>query len=415
MEPTEIEYHTWGLQTEIKIYSELFKLVKYNITPNILCKIATSENVGGLEEFLTRTNMLDDAKKYIFTKRMNEKKLGVPKDTIWEKVSLILTHTGGVSIKELFPTLEPEERRQIMFQIIYNMYVFDILKVSHGDLHTDNILVNILPEEIELVYIVDKIQYQVITKYLVKYFDFDRAMIGKTTPLIINKIQHEQISEILNPIRRSSEFINQEYGVTEIYNKNLDFVTLITHETHGLLPKVESVLDLNEESDLLRSAARRMHDKEIMQNRLDFRFVYLDKPIDEEFNEFMSTIMPGASPRQAISSQTIKDTYLELLIKAENVTEANRIFGTEDYEISDSIINKTWMEYFDFIKDAHDRIGHIIKSTEKNVKNNHLWIPDKVVWPKIDMIRTNYFRKFITRKPYDITQDLVYTIDNIII
>ena len=65
-------------------------------------------------------------KKFTFTKRMNEKKLRVPKDTIWEKVSLILTHTGGISIKELFPTLEPEERRQIMFQIIYNMYVFDI-------------------------------------------------------------------------------------------------------------------------------------------------------------------------------------------------------------------------------------------------------------------------------------------------
>ena len=424
----KIQYPTIGLQTEITIYSELLKLVKYNITPNILCKIATSENVTGLEEFLDNTDMLDEAKQYTFNEVINVKTLDVPVDTIWEHVSIISTHKGGTEIMKIFPTLEPEERRGVMFQLIYNMYVFDKLEISQGDLHGGNVLINLLDAPVELIYIVEGIQYRVTTRHLVKYFDLDRGMIGKTNLLHINKTQTENMNKVTNPIRGPDSWVNMEYGVTNIYNKNLEFVNLITHETHGLLPakpeaKLAEVIGTKAEQAKITKANEALIQQyeelypPILRKRQQFRFEYPGKANDENFNTFMSNVMPGASPTQAISRQTIKDTYSELLKIPENLREANRIFGTNSpakYGIDPDIFDMTWAQYFDYIKDKDDRLGHILKSNGV-VVNNHLWVPDTVVLPKLNMLRQPYFRPYIKAQAYNITENFVYTLDGMIV
>jgi hypothetical protein len=423
----KIQYPTIGLQTEITMYSELLKLVKYNITPNILCKIATSVNVTGLEEFLDNTDMLDEAKQYTFNDIINVETLGVPADTIWQHVSFISTHKGGIEIMKIFPTLEPEERRGVMFQLIYNMYVFDKLEISQGDLHGGNVLVNVLDAPVELIYIVEGTQYRVTTRHLVKYFDLDRGMIGKTTTLRINKTQTENMNNVTNPVRGPDSWVNMEYGVTSIYNKNLEFVNLITHETHGLLPpkpepKLEKVIGTKAEQAKITKANEALIEQyealypPILRKRQQFRFEYPGKANDESFNTFMSNVMPGASPTQAISGQTIKDTYSELLKIPENLREANRIFGTNSpakYGIDPDIFDMTWAQYFDYIKDKDDRLGHILKSNGV-VVNNHLWVPDTVVLTKLDMLKQPYFRGYIKKQPYNITQNFVYTLDGMI-
>jgi hypothetical protein len=383
------------------MYSELLKLVKYNITPNILCKIATAENVKGLEQFLRDTNMMADAEQYTFNKEINEETLEVPEHTIWETVSLISTHKGGETVRSIFENLNFEERRQVMFQILYNMYVFDKLEISQGDLHSENILINVLPEEIDLCYIVEGVKYCFRTKHLVKYFDLDRGMIGKTTRLRFDKNQSVQIDQVDNPVRAPTFWVNKDYGVTSIYNKNLELVNLMTHETHGLLSN--------------------------STDRVRFRFIYPGKPVDEEFNNFIRDVIPGG-----VSNKTIIETYTELLQNPEQKAEADRIFGVNPlklgkseteadwiqrsitkYTIDDDIKAMQWKDYFNFIKDKDSLLGHILKSTT-SIKNNHLWIPDGIILNKLEMLKNKYFNKFIDRRPYDITEEIVYTIDGMI-
>ena len=402
MIPTEIEYDTKGLQAEIKMYSELLKLVKYNITPNILCKIATAENVSGLGQFLRDTNMMAQAKEFTFNEEINVETLHVPLGTVWETVSLISTHRGGDTVRSLFENLNFEERRQVMFQILYNMYVFDKLEISQGDLHSENILINILPEEVELCYLIEGVKYCFRTKHLVKYFDLDRGMVGKTTTLHFDKNQTAQIDQVYNPVRDPTYWVNKEFGVTQIYNKNFELVNLMTHEIHGLLSN--------------------------STDRKRFRFVYPAKPIDEEFNKFIrDVVMPGDA-----SNKTIIDTYTELLQNPEQKAEADRIFGvvalklgkseTEadwiqrsitKYAVEDDIKVMSWKEYFDFIKDKDSRLGHILKST-KPVRNNHLWVPDSIILTKLEMLRNKYFNKYIDGRAYDVTEEIIYTIDGML-
>lgn len=399
--PKEIEYDTKGLQAEIKMYSELLKLVKYNITPNILCKIATAENVSGLGQFLRDTNMMEKADQFTFNKDINEETLKVPEHTIWETVSLISTHKGGDTVRSLFENLDFEERRQVMFQILYNMYVFDKLEISQGDLHSENILINVLAEEVELCYLIEGVKYCFRTKHLVKYFDLDRGMVGKTTTLHFDKNQTAQIDQVYNPVRDPTYWVNKEFGVTQIYNKNFELVNLMTHETHGLLSN--------------------------STDRMRFRFVYQGKPVDEEFNNFIRDVIPGG-----VSNKTIIDTYTELLQNPEQKAEADRIFGvvalklgkseTEaewiqrsvtKYSVEDDIKVMSWKEYFDFIKDKDSRLGHILKST-KPVRNNHLWVPDSIILTKLEMLRNKYFNKYIDGRAYDVTEEIIYTIDGML-
>jgi hypothetical protein len=71
-----------------------------------------------------------------------------------------------------------------------------------------------------------------------------------------------------------------------------------------------------------------------------------------------------------------------------------------------------WRKYFDLIK-SEPNLGHIVKSTGI-VKNNHLWIPDSIILPKLNMLRNGYFRKYINNTDFDITEKIVYTLDGMI-
>jgi len=202
-------------------------------------------------------------------------------------------------------------------------------------------------------------------------------------------------------VRAPTFWVNKDYGVTSIYNKNLELVNLMTHQTHGLLSN--------------------------STDRLRFGFVYPEKPVDEEFNKFIRDVMPGGN-----SNETIIKTYTELLNFPEEKVEADRIFDvdplklgkseTQDqwiersikrYAIGDDIKAMQWKDYFDFIKDKDSRLGHILKSI-KSVRNNHLWVPDSIILTKLEMLRNKYFNKYIDMRPYDITEEIVYTIDGMI-
>ena len=373
----KVNYRTEGLQTELSMYAELFKLQKYNITPNILCKIALIPNITGFGQFLKKTNMLEEAKQKTFD-QVNPL-LYVPPSTVWDKVSIISTHPGGPELFNIFGKLTPDERKEVMFQIIYNLYVFDKLQISQGDMHALNIKVNILSKPIPLYYIVNGYTYAFQTKHLVKFFDLDFGMIGKTTKLKFDYDGHvtDTIRKIENPNRSPDKSSNYTYGITDIYNPNLDIVKLFMNGAVGL-HKIFPNLRLS----------------------------------DPEFTKFVSLVFPGM-----FSYSKIADTYASLLVDPNYRKEAAKIYGSEDtkkWAISDDVLNSTWIDYF--MKCKQRTTGYIVKDFQTSVPNNQLWIPDTIVSVKAEMLEEQYFSSFYKRNPYrlDVTKQMVYSIDGVI-
>ena len=65
------------------------------------------------------------------------------------------------------------EFKTILFQIMYNLQLLNMLRIMHGDMHFGNILVVNYGEKITLNYIVDRKSFVVKTKYIVYFFDWD--------------------------------------------------------------------------------------------------------------------------------------------------------------------------------------------------------------------------------------------------
>jgi hypothetical protein len=373
----KVNYMTEGLQTELSMYEELFKLQKYNITPNILCKIALIPNITGFGEFLEKTKMLNVAKDMTF-KEVNPL-LYVPPETVWNRVSIISTHPGGPELYTIFQDLSPDERKEVMFQIIYNLYVFDKLEISQGDMHARNIKVNILSEPISLCYIVNGRTYAFETKHLVKFFDLDFGMIGKTTNLKFdyNGNVTDTINKIVNPNRSPDNWRNYKSGITDIYNPNLDIVKLFMNGAVGLVKKF---------AVLLRE--------------------------DLDFIQFIKLSLPGI-----FNNSKIRDTYRQILKDPEYKKEAVKIYGIENitkWQISESVFDSSWNDYL--IKCGNETTGYIVKDFEKPVPNNQLWIPNTIIATKHQMLKGKYFNNFYKGRvyPIDVTKQMVYSIDGVI-
>lgn len=65
---------------------------------------------------------------------------------------------------------------QCLLQCVINLHLMYIMGITHGDLHSMNVLVAVLPEPVDLYYNVEgKKIFKIRTKYIVKIFDWDRS------------------------------------------------------------------------------------------------------------------------------------------------------------------------------------------------------------------------------------------------
>jgi hypothetical protein len=215
-------HKTTNLLFEKIYYEELFKLVKYNITPNILCKVTTSDIPNFDTEFIYK--QAPHLQKSIIS-QINESNdiEDIPQDTLWKNTGVIITLSGGDIFEDIYRALPPEDFKKVMFQILYTLYVFEKIEFSHGDLHSKNIFVLTVPET-QLCYFVNNRFYKFKTKKLVKIYDFDHSTICKTTEISINRSTSITINQNKNPIREPGSISNNRYGETNIFNKNLDIV-----------------------------------------------------------------------------------------------------------------------------------------------------------------------------------------------
>jgi hypothetical protein len=383
-----IKHNSTAVQFEKECFKALFSLQKYNVTPNILCNIASSNNSERFDTFITSPEVTrkfkQDAQTEIIKYYLdnddyhnNYYKFPAEERLTFNTVSIIMTQLGGDPMNKVFFTLNARDRKCVMFQLLYNLYVFEQIQFSHGDLHMGNILVNTIPETI-LCYKVNGSFFKFRTTKLVKMFDFDHSTICKTTTISYNRgTENFTINQNLNPIRDSDAYFNNKYAETQIFNPKLDIVIFMSYlfnqvREHGY--KIDSE--------------------------------------DPGFNQFILSSVPGMTSNEKV----INVIRREKRANEKNIAEFNRITGNTN--ISNEFYETSWKKYFNYISFDKKRFGRIIKSMDPNgVRNNHFWIPDSVVSSNLMMLTNDYFTSLKDPRPdlIDIRKQIIYTIDNRIV
>ena len=128
------------------------------------------------------SDKLSDELKKNFKENMARinKSLGFEKTNEWRDIEMIITQPGGNLFDFKFEKLTPLDRKTVIFQLLYTLYVFERLKISHGDLHSGNLFI-VDVEPTTLCYLVEGVQYRFTTTKLLKIYDFDRSNISAKT------------------------------------------------------------------------------------------------------------------------------------------------------------------------------------------------------------------------------------------
>ncbi len=379
-------FNPMGLEAERSMYSELFKLAKYGITPNILCRAATGVFPDAYDELFSSDRIRIEIRQILKTQiqEVNQKLRLLPNDR-WKDIGLIITQPGGNTFYDIFSHLDKRERKMVLFQLFYTLYVFEELKISHGDLHTRNLFI-IDAEPTELCYVVEGVQYRFTTRSLLKIYDFDQSNISADTDITINGRNTIRINRVFNGMRKRGDYFDREYGKGEQFIRKADLMIFLINCL-----------------------------KHFSHNNLD-----IGGPEDPETNNFFRTVTPGFYAENPISKKLICDTYTEMLQTAtpELIKEFRDVFlipeGQEidikSMKIGENICSMSWNTYCSQL--IPTIYGCLVKiSKGKLTENNTLMIPDTIVLPMIDMLKNSYFDELKSTEPIDITRQLVYTLD----
>jgi hypothetical protein len=393
-------YDTTGLEFEIKGYGEVFKLAKYNITPNILCKLATGTFSKFEEEFFnndllsvefrrTILDKLSEINSYLDVASINKISVNgsfTYNTQLWKNAGILITNPGGEILSDVITRVSALERKHIMFQLLYTLYVFEKLQISHGDLHSGNVFV-LDVEPTHMCFKVEGVEYCFTTTKLVKIYDLDYGNISKDTKIKLNTTSSFKINRILNPKRHAGQYLNTHYGESEYFNKNLDICILY-------------FLGLR-----------------VSRNSIVEKFIFLGE-VDPVLDKFIRDCFPGFDENNNMS---IQSTLLETLKNESDRKEASIVFnmkisGPNDIkklQIGQEVLNMTWHKYLaDVIIPLR---GRMIKQQIERKDNNQLWIPDTIIIPKVDMLRHTYFDELRGSISTNVRKAPLYTLDGKII
>lgn len=363
-----------NLDTEINIYNQLSQLVKYDITPNILL----TSLAGTLKDFDTEfySNFTSSALTKLTLGREISKvnaEMNLPLGAIWNNTGIIITGFSEETLNQAFPNLTSYELQTVLFQIYYTLYVFEKLRISHGDIHTNNIFINTI-DPIEYTFIIEGKIFTFEINKLVKIYDFDHSMIEKESVLDVGINKMISIQKTINPIREDSAWGCRQFGECNIFNRNLDHVIF----KENFEESIKKLLKKNSE---------------------------LDKLINFAYGNFN------------MNYNTIRETYDDLLrptsknFKKEYLNEFNRIYNrTQDAPytstlFNDELLRESWSTYRIMI---NRKYAHILRNFLKSEPLNHLWIPDTIIKSYIEILNHSYFKSLESTK----ISKRLFTIDN---
>jgi serine/threonine protein kinase len=119
------------------------------------------------------------------------------------------------SLKKLLSMDIPKEEVIILlFQLMYNLTLFGTAGLIHNDLHSDNILVDVNDQPITLHYRCGSSTYEITTKYVLKFFDWDFSYIN-----------------LLGENKKIDDPYWANLGILNSFDKKFDLFTLICYMT----------------------------------------------------------------------------------------------------------------------------------------------------------------------------------------
>lgn len=217
--------NTESLQYEARVYSYITEnIIMRNVSPNFIPILSASScNIS---------TMLPAFKGHAFkgSDRIVEK-LEFIKSIFGDTVSLNFIITGsGVNMVKfrdliLSSVLSKQEAGDVLFQAMYALYVMDKYNIFHGDMHGENLFVQIMDNPVNMRFNINGGKVEISTKYVFKVYDFDRGYV-----------------DLLGDNSKSTYFI--ESGQDNKMRRNADFAHLIcqcVQNESGISPKVFSL------------------------------------------------------------------------------------------------------------------------------------------------------------------------------
>lgn len=199
-------------------------LIEAKIYKNIISILLDNKNTGNLFSFIyfekCSSNAVNEIAKKIryskevknFIRQMEELK----KDTPDPSSVYFLCIEKGKDVQTLDEWFSSERRlldvKSVVFQIFYNLQLFNKIVLRHNDLHAGNILVRDYKKDMYAKYTVDGISHYIPFRYRVYIFDFDRASITDPKSMIPQP----------GYVNTTAQGVCQEYGTCNGYNPKFD-------------------------------------------------------------------------------------------------------------------------------------------------------------------------------------------------
>jgi hypothetical protein len=458
---TEIPGINDGLYIEQQIYEELFKLVKYNITPNILCKVAIAKNLNNFYnefikkifpfffkndnyeikhkiklkmhqiniekphpktkmyygirlDYLVDGHLIDKSDKNYINYLRHLK--GLEDDWYkWDKTNVIVTQQGDLRMFDRLKNKQVSIKhlQSILFQLIYTFYVFEKIEFVHGDLHRENIFINKLKKPIDLYYQIKGITYKLTTDWIIKIYDFDHSQIFKESTISINENDDVTIKQIL-PVGKRVEMIP---GVPNKFDKNVDRIRIF-HILKNILKKIDA-LDANNSAEDMTEDGYNSQNEDFVPDQ-----AASDDESDEKIEDDIITVIDRLLP-VFTSDETYKETYKRVLFgdpeeSKIQLKEANRYYNKniqykekitdrellkimiDDFGIYENYINIKWK---DILSETNPGL------LRKDQKHNLIWVPDALILSSEQMLKDKFFENLVFRDPTNIRTEVIYTLD----
>jgi len=154
----------------------------------VLVGVMAPDSIGGDPSTMRPSEVTAHARVF--------RSIGAHADTPRTCDVLLLEKIQGVSLREFSTSLKTNEAAikampELSFQLMYTLSCLQTHQIRHNDLHLRNIYVQELTRPVYIRYTLTtkdrkKVSYDLVSKYVIKLFDFDRAaMKGAENPLLV--------------------------------------------------------------------------------------------------------------------------------------------------------------------------------------------------------------------------------------
>ena len=211
------------------------------------------------------------------------------------KFNMLVTEFIGINERTytLYNFLDEEKSNEyfdemfnVLFQIIYALYVMSLCKMCHNDCHANNILLTKYDEIQSLKYVINGKSYIVKTRYKVKIIDFDRSYLSS---LGDNDSLNNQLCENYaqcNRYVKNKDMIKIFCSFYNMLHRNMDILDLLSSDSN-MLKQLSEVYEYNSDNEnfcMLQYLPNKAVDDNFFERYNDCEYV-----LNRLYNEIISS------------------------------------------------------------------------------------------------------------------------------